>query len=194
MNEMRRLIISTILTLVVLVGVFAAEDTRALTVSTVVPVDYGVVFPADGLRLDRLYLALEAAGGDRNYLTTEDTTIHTGLITDHPDGMVFHFLFYGNLATTYQVMITADAGSGLVLQSGDDTFTIPVDVSFQEPEEENDNVVLEILDGNTAMLQVDTVGAVSALDVLELRVKWEDSPEIIAGDYMADLSLELTTM
>lgn len=191
---MRRLIISTILTLVVLVGVFAAEDTRALTVSTVVPVDYGVVFPADGLRLDRLYLALEAAGGDRNYLTTEDTTIHTGLITDHPDGMVFHFLFYGNLATTYQVMITADAGSGLVLQSGDDTFTIPVDVSFQEPEEENDNVVLEILDGNTAMLQVDTVGAVSALDVLELRVKWEDSPEIIAGDYMADLSLELTTM
>lgn len=191
---MRRLIISTVLTLVVLVGVFAAEDTRALTVSTVVPVDYGVVFPADGLRLDRLYLALEAAGGDRNYLTTEDTTIHTGLITDHPDGMVFHFLFYGNLATTYQVMITADAGSGLVLQSGDDTFTIPVDVSFQEPEEENDNVVLEILDGNTAMLQVDTVGAVSALDVLELRVKWEDSPEIIAGDYMADLSLELTTM
>lgn len=191
---MRRLIISTILTLVVLVGVFAAEDTRALTVSTVVPVDYGVVFPADGLRLDRLYLALEAAGGDRNYLTTEDTTIHTGLITDHPDGMVFQFLFYGNLATTYQVMITADAGSGLVLQSGDDTFTIPVDVSFQEPEEENDNVVLEILDGNTAMLQVDTVGAVSALDVLELRVKWEDSPEIIAGDYMADLSLELTTM
>lgn len=191
---MRRLIISTFLTLVVLVGVFAAEDTRTLTVSTIVPVDYGVVFPADGLRLDRLYLALEAAGGDRNYLTTDDTTIHTGLITDHPDGMVFHFLFYGNLATTYQVMITADAGSGLVLQSGDDTFTIPVDVSFQEPEEENDNVVLEILDGNTAMLQVDTVGAVSALDVLELRVKWEDSPEIIAGDYMADLSLELTTM
>lgn len=191
---MRRLIIATIMTLVVLVGVFAAEDTRALTVSTVVPVDYGVVFPADGLRLDRLYLALEAAGGDRNYLTTDDTTIHTGLITDHPDGMVFHFLFYGNLATTYQVMITADAGSGLVLQSGDDTFTIPVDVSFQEPEDENDNVVLEILDGNTAILQVDTVGAVSALDVLELRVKWEDSPEIIAGDYMADLSLELTTM
>lgn len=191
---MRRLIISTILTLVVLVGVFAAEDTRALTVSTIVPVDYGVVFPADGLRLDRLYLALEASGGDRNYLTTDDTTIHTGLITDHPDGMVFHFLFYGNLATTYQVMITADAGSGLVLQSGDDTFTIPVDVSFQEPEEENDNVVLEILDGNTAMLQVDTAGAVSALDVLELRVKWENSPEIIAGDYMADLSFELTTM
>lgn len=191
---MRRLIIAAIMTLVVLVGVFAAEDTRALTVSTVVPVDYGVVFPADGLRLDRLYLALEAAGGDRNYLTTDDTTIHTGLITDHPDGMVFHFLFYGNLATTYQVMITADAGSGLVLQSGDDTFTIPVDVSFQEPKEENDNVVLEILDGNTAMLQVDTAGAVSALDVLELRVKWEDSPEIIAGDYMADLSLELTTM
>lgn len=191
---MRRLIIATIMTLVLLVGVFAAEDTRALTVSTVVPVDYGVVFPADGLRLDRLYLALEAAGGDRNYLTTDDTTIHTGLITDHPDGMVFHFLFYGNLATTYQVMITADAGSGLVLQSGDDTFTIPVYVSFQEPEEENDNVVLEILDGNTAILQVDTVGAVSALDVLELRVKWEDSPEIIAGDYMADLSLELTTM
>lgn len=191
---MRRLIIAAIMTLVVLVGVFAVEDTRALTVSTVVPVDYGVVFPADGLRLDRLYLALEAAGGDRNYLTTDDTTIHTGLITDHPDGMVFHFLFYGNLATTYHVMITADAGSGLVLQSGDDTFTIPVDVSFQEPEEENDNVVLEILDGNTAMLQVDTAGAVSALDVLELRVKWEDSPEIIAGDYMADLSLELTTM
>ena len=191
---MRRLIIATIMTLVLLVGVFASEDTRALTVSTVVPVDYGVVFPADGLRLDRLYLALEAAGGDRNYLTTDDTTIHTGLITDHPDGMVFQFLFYGNLATTYKVMITADAGSGLVLQSGDDTFTIPVDVSFQEPEEENDNVILEILDGNTAMLQVDTVGAVSALDVLELRVKWEDSPEIIAGDYMADLSLELTTM
>ena len=172
----------------------AAIPEGLVAVSTIVPVDYGVVFPADGLRLDRLYLALEAAGGDRNYLTTDDTTIHTGLITDHPDGMVFHFLFYGNLATTYQVMITADAGSGLVLQSGDDTFTIPVDVSFQEPEDENDNVVLEILDGNTAMLQVDTVGAVSALDVLELRVKWEDSPEIIAGDYMADLSLELTTI
>ena len=49
------------MTLVVLSGAFAAEDTKALTVSTVVPVDYGVVFPADGLRLDRLYLALEAA-------------------------------------------------------------------------------------------------------------------------------------
>ena len=182
------------MTLVLLVGVFAAEDTRALTVSTVVPVDYGVVFPADGLRLDRLYLALEAAGGDRNYLTTDDTTIHTGLITDHPDGMVFHFLFYGNLATTYQVMITADAGSGLVLQSGDETFNIPVDVLFQEPEEEHENVLLEILDDATAVLQVDTSGAVSALDVLELKVKWDDSPEFIAGDYIADLSLELTTM
>lgn len=191
---MRKSIMAVMIILLFISNAYAAEETKSLAVSTIVPVDYGVVFPADGLRLDRLYLALEAAGGDRNYLTTDDTTIHTGLITDHPDGMVFHFLFYGNLATTYQVMITADAGSGLVLQSGDDTFTIPVDVSFQEPEDENDNVVLEILDGNTAMLQVDTVGAVSALDVLELRVKWEDSPEIIAGDYMADLSLELTTM
>ena len=191
---MRKSIMAVIIILLFISNAYAAEETKSLAVSTIVPVDYGVVFPADGLRLDRLYLALEAAGGDRNYLTTDDTTIHTGLITDHPDGMVFHFLFYGNLATTYQVMITADAGSGLVLQSGDDTFTIPVDVSFQEPEDENDNVVLEILDGNTAMLQVDTVGAVSALDVLELRVKWEDSPEIIAGDYIADLSLELTTM
>ena len=172
---MRKSIMAVIIILLFISNAYAAEETKSLAVSTIVPVDYGVVFPADGLRLDRLYLALEAAGGDRNYLTTDDTTIHTGLITDHPDG-------------------TADAGSGLVLQSGDDTFTIPVDVSFQEPEEENDNVVLEILDGNTAMLQVDTVGAVSALDVLELRVKWEDSPEIIAGDYMADLSFELTTM
>ena len=177
---MRKSIMAVMIILLFISNAYAAEETKSLAVSTIVPVDYGVVFPADGLRLDRLYLALEAAGGDRNYLTTDDTTIH--------------FLFYGNLATTYQVMITADAGSGLVLQSGDDTFTIPVDVSFQEPEEENDNVVLEILDGNTAMLQVDTAGAVSALDVLELRVKWEDSPEIIAGDYMADLSLELTTM
>lgn len=191
---MRKACITITIILLIITDVFAAEESKSLAVSTIVPVDYGVAFPSDGLRLDRLYLALETAGGDRNYLTTDDTTIHTGLITDHPDGMVFQFLFYGNLATTYKVMITADAGSGLVLQSGDDTFTIPVDVSFQEPEEENDNVVLEILDGNTAMLQVDTAGAVSALDVLELRVKWEDSPEIIAGDYMADLSFELTTM
>ena len=108
--------------------------------------------------------------------------------------MVFQFLFYGNLATTYQVMVSADAGSGLVLQNGDETFTIPVDVAFQAPEEENPDVVLEILDDTTAMLQVDTLGAVSAMDVLELRVRWEDSPEFIAGDYIADLSLELTTL
>lgn len=191
---MRKTCITVAILLLILVNAFALEDSRSLSVSTVVPVDYGVVFPADGLRLDRLYLALETAGGDRNYLTTDDTTIHTGLITDHPDGMVFQFLFYGNLATTYQVMITADAGSGLVLQSGDETFNIPVDVSFQEPEEEHENVLLEILDDATAVLQVDTSGAVSALDVLELKVKWDDSPEFIAGDYIADLSLELTTM
>ena len=191
---MRKTCITVAILLLILVNAFALEDSRSLSVSTVVPVDYGVVFPADGLRLDRLYLALETAGGDRNYLTTDDTTIHTGLISDHPDGMVFQFLFYGNLATTYQVMITADAGSGLVLQSGDETFNIPVDVSFQEPEEEHENVLLEILDDATVMLQVDTQGAVSALDVLELNVKWENSPDFIAGDYIADLSLELTTM
>ena len=191
---MRKTCITVAILLLILVNAFALEDSRSLSVSTVVPVDYGVVFPADGLRLDRLYLALETAGGDRNYLTTDDTTIHTGLISDHPDGMVFQFLFYGNLATTYQVMITADAGSGLVLQNGDETFTIPVDVAFQAPEEENPDVVLEILDDTTAMLQVDTLGAVSAMDVLELRVRWEDSPEFIAGDYIADLSLELTTL
>ena len=191
---MRKTCITVAILLLILVNAFALEDSRSLSVSTVVPVDYGVVFPADGLRLDRLYLALETAGGDRNYLTTDDTTIHTGLISDHPDGMVFQFLFYGNLATTYQVMITADAGSGLVLQSGDETFNIPVDVFFQEPEEEHENVLLEILDDSTAVLQVDTSGAVSALDVLELKVKWDDSPEFIAGDYIADLSLELTTI
>ena len=191
---MRKTCITVAILLLILVNAFALEDSRSLSVSTVVPVDYGVVFPADGLRLDRLYLALETAGGDRNYLTTDDTTIHTGLISDHPDGMVFQFLFYGNLATTYQVMITADAGSGLVLQSGDETFNIPVDVLFQEPEEEHENVLLEILDDAMVMLQVDTQGAVSALDVLELNVKWENSPDFIAGDYIADLSLELTTM
>ena len=191
---MRKACIMIIIILLIIADVFAAEESKSLVVSTVVPVDYGVAFPSDGLRLDRLYLALETAGGDRNYLTTDDTTIHTGLISDHPDGMVFQFLFYGNLATTYQVMITADAGSGLVLQSGDETFNIPVDVLFQEPEEEHENVLLEILDDATAVLQVDTSGAVSALDVLELKVKWDDSPEFIAGDYIADLSLELTTM
>lgn len=191
---MRKACIMIIIILLIIADVFAAEESKSLVVSTVVPVDYGVAFPSDGLRLDRLYLALETAGGDRNYLTTDDTTIHTGLISDHPDGMVFQFLFYGNLATTYQVMITADAGSGLVLQSGDETFNIPVDVLFQEPEEEHENVLLEILDDSTAVLQVDTSGAVSALDVLELKVKWDDSPEFIAGNYIADLSLELTTM
>lgn len=191
---MRKACITITIILLIITDVFAAEESKSLAVSTIVPVDYGVAFPSDGLRLDRLYLALETAGGDRNYLTTDDTTIHTGLISDHPDGMVFQFLFYGNLATTYQVMITADAGSGLVLQSGDETFNIPVDVLFQEPEEEHENVLLEILDGSTAVLQVDTSGAVSALDVLELKVKWDDSPEFIAGDYIADLSLELMTM
>ena len=191
---MRKACITITIILLIISDVFAAEESKSLAVSTIVPVDYGVAFPSDGLRLDRLYLALETAGGDRNYLTTDDTTIHTGLISDHPDGMVFQFLFYGNLATTYQVMITADAGSGLVLQSGDETFNIPVDVSFQEPEEEIENVLLEILDDSTAVLQVDTSGAVSALDVLELKVKWDDSPEFIAGDYIADLSLELTTI
>lgn len=191
---MRKACITITIILLIITDVFAAEESKSLAVSTIVPVDYGVAFPSDGLRLDRLYLALETAGGDRNYLTTDDTTIHTGLITDHPDGMVFQFLFYGNLATTYQVMITADAGSGLVLQSGDETFNIPVDVLFQEPEEEHENVLLEILDDSTAVLQVDTSGAVSALDVLELKVKWDDSPEFIAGDYIADLSLELMTM
>ena len=91
-------------------------------------------------------------------------------------------------------MITADAGGGLVLQGGEEFFTIPVEVSFQEPEAEHENVLLEILDDATVMLQVDTQGAVSALDVLELNVKWENSPDFIAGDYIADLSLELTTM
>lgn len=191
---MRKTCITVAILLLILVNAFALEDSRSLSVSTVVPVDYGVVFPADGLRLDRLYLALEVGEGDRNYLTTDDTTINTGLITDHPDGMVFQFLFYGNLATTYQVMVSADAGSGLVLQNGDETFNIPVDVLFQEPEEEHENVLLEILDDSTAVLQVDTSGAVSALDVLELKVKWDDSPEFIAGDYIADLSLELTTI
>lgn len=191
---MRKAIVTVMIFLLIMANVFASEDTRSLTVSTIVPVDYGVVFPEDGLRLDRLYLAMEVAGGETNYLTTDDTTINTGLITEHPDGMVFQFLFYGNLATTYQVMITADAGSGLVLQSGDVPFTIPVEVSFQEPEDEHENVLLEILDDATVMLQVDTLGAVSALDVLELNVKWEDSPDFIAGDYIADLSLELTTM
>ena len=191
---MRKACITITIILLIITDVFAAEESKSLAVSTIVPVDYGVAFPSDGLRLDRLYLALETAGGDRNYLTTDDTTIHTGLISDHPDGMVFQFLFYGNLATTYQVMITADAGSGLVLQSGDETFNIPVDVLFQEPEEEHENVLLEILDDATVMLQVDTQGAVSALDVLELNVKWENSPDFIAGDYIADLSLELTTM
>ena len=191
---MRKITMTVTIMLLTLFAAVAAEDTKALTVSTVVPVDYGVVFPEDGLRLDRLYLAMEVAGGETNYLTTDDTTIDTGLITEHPDGMVFHFLFYGNLATTYQVMITADAGGGLVLQGGEEFFTIPVEVSFQEPEAEHENVLLEILDDATVMLQVDTQGAVSALDVLELNVKWENSPDFIAGDYIADLSLELTTM
>ena len=65
---MRKSIMAVIIILLFISNAYAAEETKSLAVSTIVPVDYGVVFPADGLRLDRLYLALEAAGGDRNYL------------------------------------------------------------------------------------------------------------------------------
>lgn len=173
---------------------WAADEVKSLEVATVVPVDYGVLFPADGLHVDRLYLALEKNGGDRTFLTTDDTFLDTGLITSHPNGLVFEFLFYGNLDSDYTVEVSADGGRGFVLQGRDIEYNIPLDISFSEPDELPEGVTLDIRDDVTAVMNVRTLGAESALEVLNLNLSWVDSPDSIAGEYMADLSVKLTTL
>lgn len=191
---MKRFYVSLLLLVFSVICIFAADEIKTLEVSAIVPLDYGVVFPDDGLCIDRLYLAMESAEGDRTFLSVNNSSVNAGLITEYPEGMVFQFLFYGNLSHPYQVMISADAGKGLVLQSEDNQSSIPVVLGFEIPEVGHENVDLQLLDDTTAMLHVETLGAVSALDVLELRIRWDESPEFIPGNYKADLSLELTVI
>lgn len=83
---MKRFYVSLLLLVFSVICIFAADEIKTLEVSAIVPVDYGVVFPDDALCIDRLYLALESAEGDRTFLSVNDSSVHAGLITEYPEG------------------------------------------------------------------------------------------------------------
>lgn len=188
---MKRIIFSILLLFVIVFSIFA--EGKTLQISTTVPEDFGVVFPEEALRLDRLVLAMEASSGDRSFLK-EDGNIDAGSIEEHPDGITLKFFYYGNLSYPYSVIVKADSGSGFLHDVNDETETIPMNTSFIEPAVVPVGVSLDIYDSNTVGLTVSQKGAVSAMEVLNLRIAWDNTPDFLPGEYIADLSLTLSVV
>ena len=190
---MRRKILTLIVVGAALCSIIAADPTTPvkLTLRTDVPENYGIVFP-EGLRIDSLVMSLKGRQEETMKLL-DDGSYHIGSFADYPDGLDLELLYYGNFSSPYDVFLSVSASEdgweGLTASE-----TIPVTVAFNAPDAVPEGVDLDFHDESTVRLTVDRIGPQRGLEVLDMKILWNDSLSIVPGAYATDLNIELTAI
>ena len=158
-----------------------------LTFAARVPEDYGVYKPSEALSIDKFVLELMRG----NTLIT-DENVFLGSISEFRNGVGFSMLYYGNLGYDYDVKISVDATSGFVMHKDDEIYTIPVEVSYQEPKELHEGITVSSDPINNSMgVHVAPVGPLHGERVLDVFLEWDGSRDLVPGIYQADVDITI---
>ena len=163
--------------------IFAEDSVHTVSFRAVVPDDYGVAFPGDAVRLDRLMFQLP--NGD---LISYETGLDEFVLEVGEDTISLDIIYYGNLEEDYQVVIDADSVGWLIGQDGDNR--VPVSISFDDYMG-IDGIESEINIDGSITITVPAVGARHAHKVGSLILTWEYPLSLIPGNYTMELDLSI---
>ena len=187
---MKRLIV-VLLILMTSMTVFAAvDDTHTVTLQTVIPEDWSVVFP-HALHIGNLFFAQSGVGEYYTLLSHSD--LDAGVSSEDGNSVRIALLYYGNPAETYRVELSAISDSGFVNEEAmDETRQFPITISFEVPEIIPDDVLIDISEDETrAAIEIEPNGPVSGLRVLDMVVSWDGNRFLRPGNYKADIELSM---
>lgn len=182
---MKKLILILFCTVLSFSVVYAVENTQAVSFRAVVPEDYGVVFPEEAFRVDKL--VFETNNGDlMPGIGLENIVLEEGQTMIPID-----ILFYGNTENPYRVEIAASTDGWLLSKDG--TESIPVSLAFSDYLG-SDGIVSSVNDDGTLTLTVPAVGARHGDKAGELAIYWESLPNIRPGEYDMNIDFALRSI
>lgn len=180
---MRKFLIVLSLLIVSCSALLADERIQTVSFRAIVPDDYGVSFPHEALRLDRLTFQLP-----NGVLISEDMDLDAFVLNVGTNSLALDMLYYGNLEDDYTVVIDADSEGWLI--GPDEENTVPVSLSF-DPYVGEYGIRSELNTDGSITITVPATGARHANKVGTLILTWEYPLNLIPGDYNMELNLSL---
>lgn len=181
---MKKLILIILIILVSFSSLIYAEEENGETVSfkAIVPSDYGVSFPEDAVRLDRLFFQLP--NGD----LVGESNIDEFVIEVGESSLPLDIVYYGNLENDYRVIIDGSSEGWFVGDNGD--IVVPVSIEFEDYLGDKGISAVKNEDGSI-LLNIPASGARLAEKAGSLILTWEYPLELIPGGYTMELNLHL---
>ena len=123
-------------------------NSQELILETVVPENYGIHVPDEALSLDQFLFEFSTEVGTNELLTDSHFSIGN---FDDVSMLSFTLIYYGNLSRDYNVIVKANSQNGFVNTNGDSDVSIPVTISYSEPEEKPDDIKITDEDINNML-------------------------------------------
>ena len=179
---MRRILSFIFMMLAIIFSISAVDDFSHVVFRAVVPEDYGVVFPKEAIKLDKL--VFELPNGD----LVAEVGIDSFVLEVGALSLPINILYYGNSEKDYTVTISADSDGWIEGDKGD--VYVPVDLSFENYYGASGITAEENIDGSLT-LNVPATGARHGDKVGTLILSWEYPINLIPGEYEMNLNLSL---
>ena len=178
---MKRLLIFLIAGLVSM-GVLSA-NTEVIHFATVIPEDFGVVYPDNALRMDHLLFRIgDVLVDEEGIAEAVFDWIHNFIVVD--------VIYYGNLSEDYEVTLTSDSNSGWISKN-DSSDYIPINVYFNEFRGEDGIRSITGDSPESVDITVPAYGPRRGQKVAEMVIAWEPGLSLEPGYYDMDLNLSL---
>lgn len=162
-----------------------AVQMESINIEAVVPEDYSIVIP-DAVAIDRLLFEVELESGEDVLLEESDFSL--GELSEGKGSTYFSLLYYGNLASDYDVVIKASS-SGLYSTSGEGYMPIDIEVI------RDDDCIAEIettsYSEDEIHLVVPPMGAMEAEPVVKFIISWDSPRDLPVGRYEGSVDVEL---
>lgn len=169
------------------VSVFvSAIEPEHLQFTAVIPEDYGVHKPADAWSIDKFVFEKY----DGSLITSENVSLDE--LSDSLEEFKLTMLYYGNLGYPYNIRVGIDPGNGWYKRQNGNTYLIPIDISYSEPDDIEDGIsVDEVAVNDSIGIQIAPVGPRHGDAVLDIRFAWEIGRDVIPGEYSADVRFSI---
>lgn len=169
------------------VSVFADEPVY-LRFTTVIPEDYGVHKPTDAWSIDKFVFEKF----DGALITSENVRLEE--LSDSLEMFELTMLYYGNLGYPYNIRIGIDTGHGWYMNQNGNTYLIPIDISYSEPDEMAEGITVDKSTMNDAVIiQIEPSGPRRGDAVLDIGFTWEIGRDVLPGEYSADIKFSILT-
>ena len=163
-----------------------AEQTESINIEAVIAEDYGIVIPKEAIAIDRLIFEIELESGENCLL--EKSELALGELSVGHGESSFTLLYYGNLSSDYDVVLTSTS-SGLYAIQGEGF--IPIEIEILRDKDCMSVIETTSYSPNEVRLVVPAIGALEGEPVVKFLIKWDSPRDLPIGRYEGCVDIEL---